>query len=199
MLNEANYFNVVDKYYSNSPIIEEEKYNKPSLLKVFKKELDKLKNLYLIDENINEFNPVNLIKNFYKQIKNCIVQIQKNFVGKKKNALNIEECNKLELLIQSCNAITDIITDYKKTGIKKKTKNNNNNFPDFNNNLSYNFIQNSNNNNNNNIFINNNYNNILISQFKIKNKTFKTTTKKLNILKHIYANFVIKPIQMDKD
>ena len=198
MLNEANYFNVVDKYYSNSPIIDEEKYNKPSLLKVFKKELDKLKNLYLIDENINEFNPVNLIKNFYKQIKNCIVQIQKNFVGKKKNSLNIEQCNKLELLINSCNLITDIITDYKKTGIKKKTKNNNNNnnFPsDFNNNLSYNFIQNSNNNNNNNnnnIFINNNYNNILISPFKIKNKTFKTTTKKIKHFKTYLCEFCNK-------
>jgi hypothetical protein len=197
MLNEANYFNVVDKYYSNSPIIDEEKYNKPSLLKVFKKELDKLKNLYLIDENINEFNPVNLIKNFYKQIKNCIVQIQKNFVGKKKNSLNIEQCNKLELLINSCNLITDIITDYKKTGIKKKTKNNNNNnnnfTSDFNNNLSYNFIQNSNNNNNNNnIFINNNYNNILISPFKIKNKTFKTTTKKIKHFKTYLCEFCNK-------
>ena len=195
MLNEANYFNVVDKYYSNSPIIDEEKYNKPSLLKVFKKELDKLKNLYLIDENINEFNPVNLIKNFYKQIKNCIVQIQKNFVGKKKNSLNIEQCNKLELLINSCNLITDIITDYKKTGIKKKTKNNNNNnnFPSDLNHLSYNFIQNSNNNNNNNnIFINNNYNNILISPFKIKNKTFKTTTKKIKHFKTYLCEFCNK-------
>ena len=203
MLNEANYFNVVDKYYSNSPIIDEEKYNKPSLLKVFKKELDKLKNLYLIDENVNEFNPINLIKNFYKQIKNCIVQIQKNFVGKKKNSLNIEQCNKLELLIHSCNAITDIITDYKKTGIKKKSKNNNNNnnfsSENFNNNLSFcnennNFIsQNSNNNtNNNNIFINTNYNNILISPFKLKNKTFKTTTKKIKHFKTYLCEFCNK-------
>ena len=58
MLNEANYFNVVDKYYSNSPIIDEEKYNKPSLLKVFKKELDKLKNLYLIDEMLMNLIPL---------------------------------------------------------------------------------------------------------------------------------------------
>ena len=123
MLNETNYFKIVDKYYSNIPVLDEKKYNKPTSIKLFKKEKDKLNDLYLIEDNIDENNPIKLIFNYYRQIKNTILQIQKNYIGKKKNSLNIEQCQNLEKLIRSCNEITNIVTDYKKSGIKKKNKN----------------------------------------------------------------------------
>ena len=122
MLNETNYFKIVDKYYSNIPVLDEKKYNKSTTIKLFKKEKDKLQDLYLIEDNINENNPIKLIYNFYRQIKNTVLQIQKNYIGKKKNSLNIEQCQNLEKLIRSCNEITNIVTDYKKSGIKKKNK-----------------------------------------------------------------------------
>ena len=122
MLNETNYFKIVDKYCSNIPVLDEKKYNKSTTIKLFKKEKDKIHDLYLIDDNINENNPIKLIYNFYRQIKNTVLQIQKNYIGKKKNSLNIEQCQNLEKLIRSCNEITNIVTDYKKSGIKKKNK-----------------------------------------------------------------------------
>ena len=122
MLNETDYFTIVDKYYINIPVLDEEKYNKPSYDKVFKKEKEKISNLYLIGENLNENNPVNLIRNYYSQIKNKILNIQKNYLSNNKKALssNIELCAELEKLIISCNAITNTVTDYKKSGLKRK-------------------------------------------------------------------------------
>ena len=122
MLNETDYFTIVDKFFLNIPVLDEEKYNKPSYDKIFKKEKEKINNLYLIDENINENNPVNLIRNFYSQIKNKILTIQKNYLSNNKKALslNVELCAELEKLINSCNAITNTVTDYKKSGLKRK-------------------------------------------------------------------------------
>ena len=75
MLTDTDYFTIVDKYYINIPVLDEEKYHKPSYDLVFKKEKEKISNLYLIGDNLNENNPVNLIRNFYSQIKNKISQI----------------------------------------------------------------------------------------------------------------------------
>lgn len=141
MLNETDYFTIVDKYYINIPVLDEEKYNKPFYDKVFKKEKEKISNLYLIGDNLNENNPINLIRNFYSQIKDKILNIQKNYLSNNKKQLssNIELCKELERLIISCNAITNTVTDYKKCGLKRKqflqqsdedekSKNNSNNY-----------------------------------------------------------------------
>ena len=122
MLTETDYFTIVDKYYINIPVLDEEKYHKPSYDQVFKKEKEKISNLYLIGDNLNENNPVNLIRNFYSQIKNKILTIQKNYLSNNKKALsvNVELLNELEKLIKSCNAITNTVTDYKKSGLKRK-------------------------------------------------------------------------------
>lgn len=121
MVATENYFIIVDKYYSNIPGIEEEMINNKSFIKLFNKEKEKINNeLYLIDENVNETLPEVLLRNFYSQIKETILAIQKNYIGKKKNALNDSECSKLKRLIQSCNEVTNIMTDFKKSG--KKTK-----------------------------------------------------------------------------
>ena len=122
MLTETDYFTIVDKYYINIPVLDEEKYKKPSYDQVFKKEKEKISNLYLIGDNLNENNPVNLIRNFYSQIKNKILTIQKNYLSNNKKALsiNVELLIELEKLIKSCNAITNTVTDYKKSGLKRK-------------------------------------------------------------------------------
>ena len=122
MLTETDYFTIVDKYYINIPVLDEEKYNKPLYDKIFKKEKEKISDLYLIGKNMNENNPVNLIRNFYAQIKSKILQIQKNYLSNNKQdvSLNKELCKELEKLITSCNAITNTVTDYKKSGLKRK-------------------------------------------------------------------------------
>jgi hypothetical protein len=138
MLNEANYFSIVNKYYINIPVLEEEKYNKPLYDKVFKKEKEKISNLYLIEDNIIENNPVKLIRNYYHQIKSKILNIQNNYISNNKKSINFNKdlCKELEKLIISCNAITNTVTDYKKSGLKRKLfteqqtaeENNKNNF-----------------------------------------------------------------------
>jgi len=122
MLTETDYFTIVDKYYINIPVLDEEKYNKPLYDKIFKKEKEKISDLYLIGKNLNENNPVNLIRNFYSQIKSKILQIQKNYLNNNKQdvSMNKDLCKELEKLITSCNAITNTVTDYKKSGLKRK-------------------------------------------------------------------------------
>ena len=122
MLTDTEYFTIVDKYYINIPVLDEEKYNKPFYDKIFKKEKEKITNLYLIGDNLNENNPIKLIKNYYCQIKDKILKVQKNYLNNNKKAhfANIELCKEIEKLIISCNAITNTVTDYKKSGLKRK-------------------------------------------------------------------------------
>lgn len=122
ILTETDFFTIVDKYYINIPVLDEEKYNRTTYAKVFKKEKEKIKDLYLIEENVNENNPIKLIRNFYYQIKNTILTIQSNFLTNCKKTLgtNYELCKVLERLITSCNSITNTVTDYKKSGLKRK-------------------------------------------------------------------------------
>ena len=127
MLVEENYFEIVNKYISDIPPINEEKFNKQTAINKFKKIKHILNNLYLIEENKNENNPVNMIKNYYHQIKDTLLLIQKNFVGKKKSICNIKLCETLEKLIKSCNDLTNTLTDYKKIGVHYKNDNNNKN------------------------------------------------------------------------
>ncbi len=127
MLVEENYFEVVNKYISDIPPLNEEKLNKQTSINKFRKIKNILNNLYLIEENENENNPVNIIKNYYHQIKDTLLLIQKNFVGKKKSICNIKLCEILEKLIKSCNYLTNTLTDYKKIGLHYKNDNNNKN------------------------------------------------------------------------
>ena len=122
MLTETDYFTIVDKYYINIPVLEEEKYNKPLYDKIFQKEKEKISDLYIIEKNINENNPIKLIRNYYTQIKSKILQIQKNYLSNNEQDIfsNKALCQELEKLINSCNAITNTVTDYKKSGLKRK-------------------------------------------------------------------------------
>ena len=103
MLNETDYFTIVDKYYINIPVLDEEKYNKPLYDKIFKKEKEKISDLYLIGKNLNENNPVNLIRNYYSQIKYKILQIQNNYLSNNKQliSLNKELCKELGITISA--------------------------------------------------------------------------------------------------
>lgn len=121
MIATGNYFDIVDKYYSNIPGIDEEMINNKTFIKQFNKEKSKINsNLYLIENNKNETLPQNLLKNFYRQIKETVKTIEKNYIGKRRNSLNDFECDKLKKLIQSCNDVSDIMTDFKKSGIRNK-------------------------------------------------------------------------------
>ena len=122
MLTETDYFTIVDKYYINIPVLDEEKYNKPLYDKIFQKEKEKISDLYIIEKNINENNPIKLIRNYYTQIKSKILQIQKNYLSNNEQDIfsNKALCQELEKLINSCNAITNTVTDYKKSGLKRK-------------------------------------------------------------------------------
>ena len=122
MLTETDYFTIVDKYYINIPVLDEEKYNKPLYDKIFQKEKEKISDLYIIEKNINENNPIKLIRNYYTQIKSKILQIQKNYLSNNEQDISSNKalCRELEKLINSCNAITNTVTDYKKSGLKRK-------------------------------------------------------------------------------
>ena len=123
ILKISDNFSVVDKYYTKIPVLDEEKYSSQNYENIFKKEKEKIPDLYLIDNNINENNPIKLIQNFYRQIKQKILILQNNYLRTK----NIDKkyCNELKKLIDSCNAITNTVTDYKKSGLKRKIFTNN--------------------------------------------------------------------------
>ena len=180
MLTDTEYFTIVDKYYINIPVLDEEKYKKPLYDKIFKKEKEKISDLYLIGKNLNENNPVNLIRNYYGQIKDKILQIQTNYLTKKEPEINIDLCKELEKLISSCNAITNTVTDYKKSGLKRKVFNeiNDNNINDNNNEIYINKenIQNKNKENKDNINDDINYKILLLNKKRTtqKKKHFKT-------------------------
>jgi hypothetical protein len=113
LLNETNYFKIINNnQYLKFPLISED--TPPILKEKFLKEKNNILDLFLIEENLNETNPIIIIKNYYKKIKETIYQIQKNYVGKKKLSLNKEQCEILEKLILSCNDITNIFVEKKK-------------------------------------------------------------------------------------
>lgn len=119
MLIEENYFELEDKNLKQSTIFSQEKLNKKCFTKYFLKQKSKRSSLYLVDDNEKEEDPYLIIKNYYSQIKQTVLNIQKNFIGKKKSCLNREQCDILYKLIISCNEIIDIIMNYKSIGIKK--------------------------------------------------------------------------------
>ena len=81
----------------------------------------KLSKLSLLeeDENEKEEDPYLILKNYYTQIKSTVLQIQKNFIGKKKGSLNKEQTDRLYKLILSCNFVIGIILNYKPISYNK--------------------------------------------------------------------------------
>ncbi|MCQ2817248.1 MAG: C2H2-type zinc finger protein [archaeon] len=121
IFDNENIFQMVEKYRTTEAVLDEKQFLDKAYLKSFTKEKQKLSpSLFLVGSNVKEENPIQIIKNFYFQIKTTVLTIQKNFIGKRKGALNEEQCQILKKLIISCNLLTDILTDFKKVGIKKK-------------------------------------------------------------------------------
>ena len=174
MLTETNYFTIVDKYYINVPVLDEEKYNKPLYDKIFQKEKDKIPDLYIIGKNLNENNPINLIRNYYAQIKSKILQIQSNYISNNNQDISSNKslCQELEKLINSCNAITNTVTDYKKSGLKRKVFQEEEDNEDKNNNIED--ISLDKDNSDSDLKNNMNNNDLLNKKRKLKKKHFKT-------------------------
>ena len=63
-------------------------------------------NLYYYEGVSNAFN---IIMNYYLDIKNCLLLIEKNFINKKNKIYNEKNILKLELLIRNCNMFTSFI------------------------------------------------------------------------------------------
>ena len=175
MLTETDYFTIVDKYYINIPVLDEEKYNKPLYDKIFQKEKEKISDLYIIEKNINENNPIKLIRNYYTQIKSKILQIQKNYLSNNEQDISSNKalCQELEKLINSCNAITNTVTDYKKSGLKRKVFQEEDDI-DKNKQINEEVISMDKENSDNDINNNMNNNDLLNKKRKLKKKHFKT-------------------------
>lgn len=116
MFEEYKYFDIITNknYYQKISTVNESNDTMQSL---FLEEKDKL-NLYKIKENETEVNPFKLLHNYYKNIKLCVLTIQKNFKGKKKQSLNEVQCEILVRLIQSCNIISEFILSKRETTIQ---------------------------------------------------------------------------------
>lgn len=111
---EGNYFEIDNSNEIQNYTFSQQRLNKKTFNSYFHKEKQSYSScLYLIDENENEEDPYLILQNYYTQIKNTVLQIQKNFIGKKKGILNKEETNKLYKLILSCNFVIEIILNYK--------------------------------------------------------------------------------------
>lgn len=111
---EGNYFEIDNSNEIQNYTFSQQRLNKKTFNSYFHKEKQSYSScLYLIDENENEKDPYLILQNYYTQIKNTVLQIQKNFIGKKKGILNKEETNKLYKLILSCNFVIEIILNYK--------------------------------------------------------------------------------------
>ena len=111
---EGNYFEIDNSNEIQNYTFSQQRLNKKTFNSYFHKEIQSYSSLlYLIEENEKEEDPYLILQNYYTQIKNTVLQIQKNFVGKKKSILNKEETDKLYKLILSCNFVIEIIWNYK--------------------------------------------------------------------------------------
>ena len=104
-----------------SKLILSQKYfiiNKPPLLDLCPYKDESLKTLNIplsILKNNNLYyyegvsNAFKIIMNYYLDIKNCLILIEKNFINKTKKIYNEKNLLKLELLIRNCNMFTSFI------------------------------------------------------------------------------------------
>ena len=117
---EGNYFEIEDTNEIQKYTFSQQRLNKKTFYSYFKKEKDSYSScLYLVDENEKEEDPYLILKNYYTQIKSTVLQIQKNFIGKKKGSLNKEQTDRLYKLILSCNFVIGIILNYKPISYNK--------------------------------------------------------------------------------
>ena len=130
MLTEEHFFEYEQHNNVHNFSFSQEKLNKAPFLSYFYQRLAICSQLLPIEENKDVKDPYLLLKNYYEKIQRTVLQIQKNFIGKKKGSLNKELCLVLYKLIQSCNVIIDTIIGYKPVGIKKiKVIQNNEEYP----------------------------------------------------------------------
>ena len=130
MLTEEHFFEYEQHNNVHNFSFSQEKLNKAPFLSYFYQRLAISSQLLPIEENKDVKDPYLLLKNYYEKIQRTVLQIQKNFIGKKKGSLNKELCLVLYKLIQSCNVIIDTIIGYKPVGIKKiKVIQNNEEYP----------------------------------------------------------------------
>ena len=121
MFLEENYFTLNTKVNNiQSTPLQEQKLTNKAFFAYYLSELAR-KNitLYPLEENASQSDVNSILLNYYTKIKSTAFTIQKNYIGKKKNSLNKEQCFILHKLIQSCNDITDIIISDKTLGIVK--------------------------------------------------------------------------------
>lgn len=120
LVTQGHFFELDETSIMKKYPISQETMNKEKFKTYFHKATNEKKQiLYLIESNQNEEDPYLILMNYYNEIKNTIIQIQKNFVGKKKGILNKEKCDILYKLVFSTNVITDIIIKYKPEEIKQ--------------------------------------------------------------------------------
>ena len=130
MLTEEHFFEYEQHINMHNCSFSQEKLNKAPFLSYFYKRLAICSPLLPIEENKDVKDPYLLLRNYYEKIQRTVLQIQKNFIGKKKGSLNKELCIVLFKLILSCNIIIDTIIGYKPVGLKKiKVIQNNNDYP----------------------------------------------------------------------
>lgn len=120
LITQGNYFGIDEESTLQEYSYTRERMNKTAFKTYFHKERIRNKPyLYLIESNKFQDDPYYILFNYYEEIKNTIIQIQKNYVGKKKGILNKEQCDILYKLIFSTNVLTDIILKYKPTPVKR--------------------------------------------------------------------------------
>ena len=120
LITQGNYFEIDEESTIQEYSYTREHMNKTAFKTYFHKERIRNKPyLYLIESNKFQDDPYYILFNYYEEIKNTIIQIQKNYVGKKKGILNKEQCDILYKLIFSTNVLTDIILKYKPTPVKR--------------------------------------------------------------------------------
>lgn len=119
MLTEEHFFEYEQHNNVHNSSYSQEKLNKAPFLSYFHKRISMNTQLLPIEENKDVMDPYLLLKNYYEKIQRTVLQIQKNFIGKKKGSLNKDLCVVLYKLILSCNLIIDAIVGYKPVGLKK--------------------------------------------------------------------------------
>ena len=119
MLTEEHFFEYEPHHNLHNISYSQDKLNKAPFLSYFHKRMEMQTKLLPIEENRDIKDPYLLLKNYYSKIQRTVLQIQKNFIGKKKGSLNKELCIVLHKLIQSCNQIIDAILNFKPVALKK--------------------------------------------------------------------------------
>ena len=98
---KKHYFKFIDNSFIdiNSSFLLDENLELPTNILAYN-------NLYFFPE---ETNAKNIINNFYSEIRNLLMLIEKNYLHKKNKIFNEKNLLKLEILIRNCNLFTDFL------------------------------------------------------------------------------------------